>query len=92
MDVEEEGANMVEEMANNLMEMACPTENSSNNDGSLMEENFFDEQGTGGGDFTTQWEDLWVALALLIAMVMAIVTLLGVFLLLVGIIRLPCYV
>ena len=83
MDKEEKGANMMEEMANNLMDVACPTENSSINEGGLVEENFFEEPGS-GGDFT-QWEDLWVAMALLVAMAMAIMTLLGVFLLLVGI-------
>ena len=83
MDREEEGANMVEEMANNLMEAACSTENSSSNDRGLMEENFFEGSGR-GGDFT-QWEDLWVAMALLVAMAMAIMSLLGIFLLWVGI-------
>ena len=78
-DGEEEGANMMEEMANNLMEAACSTENSSSNDG----ENFFEGSGS-GGDFT-QWEDLWVAMALLVAMAMAIMSLLGIFLLWVGI-------
>ena len=83
MDREEEGANMMEEMANNLMEAACSTENSSSNDRGLMEENFFEGSGS-GGDFT-QWEDLWVAMALLVAMAMAIMSLLGIFLLWVGI-------
>ena len=83
MDREEEGANMVEEMANNLMQEACSTENASSNDGGLVEENFFEVSGS-GGDFT-QWEDFWVAMALLVAMAMAIMTLLGIFLLWVGI-------
>ena len=79
MDREEEGANMVEEMANNLMQEACSTENLSSNDGG----NLFEGSGS-GGDFT-QWEDFWVAMALLVAMAMAIMTLLGIFLLWVGI-------
>ena len=70
-------------MVDEMVEVACSTENSSSNNGGLVEESFFEEPG-GGGDFT-QWEDLLVAMALLVAMVMAIMTLLGVFLLWVGI-------
>ena len=88
MDVEEDGANnMMEEMTNNLMEAACSTENASNSneDGDWVVEGNFFEQSVSGGDFTSQWEDLLVAMALLVAMLMAIMTLLGIFLLLVGI-------
>ena len=87
----EEEANMdkgMEVMGNKLMEEICSTENSSSN-GGLVTENFFHdcESGTScsGGDFT-QWEDLWTALTLLVVVVMAIMTLVGVFLLWVGII------
>ena len=41
MDGEEEGANMVEEMANNLMEEVCSTENSSSDGGLVTEKTSF---------------------------------------------------
>ena len=63
--------------------------NYSSSEGGLLQENFIhdesDESGSSSGD-SIQWEDIGLAMTLLMTMVVAILTLVGVFLLWVGLV------
>ena len=74
----EEGANM---SIRKVVEMT----NYSTSDAGLLPESFFHEKVSGSGGFTQQLEGIWAAMALMVAMAVAIMALLGVFLIWVGI-------